>query len=107
RRSPRSDLFARRRRASRLLRRRRLTANADGRLAKQAGDNLAALVILDEHVLAALRVGTAHGENHIPDPTESAGCAPTPPRGRFLLPTDRCCGGFPSAPSCRWSCPVP
>src|SRR5262249_3109519 len=40
-------------------------ADADGRLAQEARDDLVAVVLLDQHELAALRVGALDGEDHV------------------------------------------
>jgi hypothetical protein len=47
-----------------LIRSSLLPADADGRLADQTGDDLPAIVLLNEHELAALRLGALDGENH-------------------------------------------
>ncbi len=45
-------------------RRRLSAADLDGSLAQQAVHDLAAVVILDQHVLLTLRIGATNGENH-------------------------------------------
>src|SRR5262249_38901090 len=55
--------FSSRRAGGRRARSGRVTADADRCLAQQTQYDVAAVVLLDQHVLAALRIGTLHGKN--------------------------------------------
>jgi hypothetical protein len=43
-------------------------ANLDVRFAQQAGDEVIAIAVFDQHVLAAFRVGALNGKDHGKDP---------------------------------------